>query len=133
MRRTRTDKMKILASTTIALLACLALWAGTAAAVPGTGTELEFAGDTAELAAGQIAVPVECVGESTTFCSGTLTLSWHGKRSVSAFSVEGGHDETVIVPLPNKGVDRRARVAAVATTSQPLGSAVTHKAVLHLG
>jgi hypothetical protein len=125
--------MKIMASTGIAVLACLALWAGAATASPATGTELEFAGDTAELSAGQIAVPVECVGDSTAFCSGTLALSWHGKRSVSAFSVQGGHDETVIVPLPNKGLDRRARVAAVATTSQPLGSPVTRKAVLHLG
>jgi hypothetical protein len=133
MRESRTDKMKILASTTIALLACLALWAGTAAAAPATGMELEFAGDTAELSADQIAVPVECVGESTGFCSGTLSLSWHGKRSVSAFSVQGGYDETVIVPLPIKGLDGRARIAAVATTSQPLGPAVTRKAVLHLG
>lgn len=121
---------------TIAMLACLGVFASgslASATTSGQGTELEFAGDTAEYAGGQVAVPVECVGEPDAFCSGTLALSWHGKRSVSTFSVQGNHAETVLVPLPISGRARRVQVAAVATTSQPLGPAITRKAVLHLG
>src|SRR5436190_5144146 len=96
----RKNQMKILAAAILAVLACLALTAGGAAASSTTGMELEFSGDTAELAAGQVTVPVECIGESNGFCSGTLTLSFAGRRSVSTFSVQGGHAETVVVPLP---------------------------------
>lgn len=132
MEKREKNQMKVLTSAILAVLACLALTAGTAAAST-TGMELEFSGDTAELAAGQVAVPVECFGESTGFCSGTVALSFNGKRSVSTFSVQGGHAETVVVPLPVQARNRPAKVAAVATTSQPLGPAVTRKAVLHLG
>src|ERR1700742_4049432 len=111
MTMSRTKQIRALSALgTIAILACLAAFAvvGSASAtVPATGMELEFAGDTATLAAGQVEVPVECVGESTGFCSGALTLTLHGRRSVSTFSVEGGQDETVFVPLPGAGRSRR--------------------------
>jgi hypothetical protein len=113
----------------IVALACLAFSAGTGIAAPSGATELEFAADTAEAAAGQVAVPVECVGEPTGLCSGTLALSWHGKRAVSTFSVIGGGRDTVVVPL---AAGRRAKIAAVATTSQSLGPAVVRKATLHV-
>jgi hypothetical protein len=113
----------------IAAFACLAFAAGTGIAAPTGATELEFATDTAEAAAGQVVVPVECVGESTGLCSGTLALSWHGRRAVSTFSVLGGSRDTVVVPL---APGRRAKIAAVATTSQSLGPAVVRKATLHV-
>jgi hypothetical protein len=114
----------------LAVLACLAFAAGTGVAAPTGAAELEFAADTAEAAAGQVAVPVECIGEPAGLCSGTLALSWHGKRAVSTFSVLGGSRDTVLVPL---AAGPRARLSAVATTSQSLGPAVVRKAILHVG
>ena|ERR1700759_4444166 len=132
----RIKKIRSLSLGVLAAVACLAAFsAGSVAAAPisAPGMELEFAGDTAGYAGGQAAVAVECIGEPTGFCSGTLALTWHGKRSVSTFAVQGGHAETVFVPLAIEGRGRRAKVSAVATTSQPLGPVVTRKAVLHLG
>jgi hypothetical protein len=127
---TKSKKIQTLSAlVVIAALACLAFAAGTGIAAPTGATELEFAADTAEAAAGQVAVPVECVGEPTGLCSGTLALSWHGKRSVSTFSVIGGSRDTVFVPL---AAGRRAKISAVATTSQSLGPAVVRKATLHV-
>jgi hypothetical protein len=122
---------------TLSLVALITLVAalisgGTAAAAPFAGAELEFAGDTATYAPGEAAVPVECIAGPTGFCSGTLSLSWRGRKSVSTFSVPGGSRETVLVPLPAAAGGRPARLAAVATTTQPLGPAITRKAILHL-
>lgn len=105
---------------------------GIAGAAPFAGAELEFAGDTAGYTAGQVEVPVECVGRSTGFCSGSLSLSWRGKKSVSTFSVQGGSRDTVLVSPAPAGGARPAKIAAVATTIQPLGPVVTRKAILHL-
>lgn len=116
----------------LAILVGAMLSIGAADAAPTGAMELEFAGDTAAYAAGQAAVPVECVGEPAGFCSGALTVSWQGKKSVSTFSVRGGSDDTVFVPLPAELQGRRAKLAAVATTSGPLGPPVTRKAILHL-
>jgi hypothetical protein len=113
----------------VALVVALAT-GGSAGAAAFAGAELEFAGDTAEYAAGEVGVPVECVGGPTGFCSGTLTISSRGKKSTSTFSVQGGSRETVSVPLPAPG--RPTQVAAPATTTQPLGRAITRKAILHL-
>lgn len=129
----RTKKLQITAALGVLTLLIAALSsAGIAGGATFAGAELEFAGDTAGADAGQVAVPVECVGGATGFCSGTLSLSWRGKRSVSTFSIQGGSKDTVLVPLPVEGHDRGARVAALATTSQPLGAAITRRAILHL-
>src|ERR1700709_310586 len=133
MEKAKKHQMKILASTIVALIACLAVAAGSAVASPATGMELEFARDTAQLSAGQVVVPVECVGEPTGFCSGTLAISFRGRRSVSTFSVQGGHDDTIEVPMPAEARGRRPQVSALATTPQALCPAVTRKAVLPLG
>jgi hypothetical protein len=122
---------KLCASVALGLLAAL-LMAGIASGATFAGAELEFAGDTAVQAAGQVEVPVECIGGPAGFCAGSLTLSWHGKQSTSTFSVQGGSSETVAVPLPVEGPGRRAKIAAVATTTQPLGPAVTRRTILHL-
>lgn len=124
---------KLWASTALGILALVLaapLSGGIAGAAPPAG-ELEFAGDTAAYAAGQAAVPVECVDGPTGFCSGTLTLSARDKRSTSTFSVQAGHRETVFVPLPGDG-GRPTKVKATATTIRPLGPAVTRSAILHL-
>jgi hypothetical protein len=129
----RTKKLPALAALgALALLVAAILSAGTAGGATFAGAELEFAGDSGEYAAGQIAVPVECVGGPTGFCSGTLSISWRGKRSVSSFSVQGGSSDTITVPLPAGSHGRPTKIAAVATTTQPLGTAVTRKAILRL-
>lgn len=132
MERSAKKNRTLSALAVIAVLGCLALSATPAAAFTAGGMELEFAGDTAVNAAGQAAVPVECIGEPTGFCSGTLTVSWQGERSVSTFSVRGSSAETVFVPLPPQFPARRSKLAAVATTSSSLGPPVTRKAILHL-
>jgi hypothetical protein len=66
------------------------------------------------------------------FCSGTLSLSGRGRKAVSTFSVQGGSRETVLVPLPAAGGGRPTKLAATATTTQPLGAPITRKAILHL-
>lgn len=120
---------------TVCALAILGCWAASSAsAAPVQGMELDFVGDSAGAVAGEVAVPVECSGVATGFCSGTLTLSWNGKRSVTPFSVQGGADETILVPLriePRAG--HPARLSGVASTVQQLGPPVTRKAALHLG
>jgi hypothetical protein len=119
--------LAVLVSLTAALLS-----GASAGAAPFAGAELEFAGDTAAYEAGEVAVPVECVGGPTGFCSGALTLSSRGRKATSTFSVQGGSHETVLVPLPATGGGRPTKVAVTATTTQPLGPAVTRKAILHL-
>ena len=109
----RTKKLRAsLALGVLAALITALLTVGIAGGATFAGAELEFAGDTAAQAAGQVEVPVECVGGPTGFCAGTLTLSSHGRRSTSTFSVQGGSSETVAVPLPVEsarpaGEDRR--------------------------
>src|SRR5690242_16774939 len=113
----RTKKLRAASALVVlAIVACAMLAAGTAAAARAAGMEIDFAGDTAKYAAGQVAVPVECVGERTGFCSGTLTLFWQGKKSVSALSVRGGGDDTIFVPLSTEGRASPVKVSAVATT-----------------
>lgn len=114
----------------VALVAALTS-GGSAGAAAFAGAELEFASDTAELAAGEVAVPVECIGGPTGYCSGTLTVSSRGKKSSSSFSVQGGSHETISVPLP-LGAGHPTKLAATATTTQPLGPAIARKAILHL-
>jgi hypothetical protein len=131
MDRSKKPQGSIALGVLTALIAAL-LTAGIAGGATFAGAELEFAGDTADQTAGQVEVPVECIGGPTGFCAGTLTLSWHGKRSTSTFSVQGGSSDTVAVPLPAGGSGGRAKIAAVATTTQALGPAVTRRAILHL-
>ncbi len=84
------------------------------------GTELGFAGDTARIVVGQVSVSIGCEGEPTGFCSGTLTLSWGGRKSVTPFSVEAGADEAILVPLRVEAhAGHPARVSAIARTTQP--------------
>ena len=124
-------RASVLLGVLTALIAAL-LSTGIAGAVTFTAAELEFADDTADYTAGQVEVPVECVGGPTGICSGSLTLSWRGKRTVTAFSVQGGNRDTIVMSLPREIRVRPAKVAAVATTTQPLGPAVTRKTILHL-
>jgi hypothetical protein len=116
-----------------AIFGCWAASSGVAATAPGQGMELDFAGESVQAAAGEVAVPVECSGASTGFCSGTLTLSWHGRRAVTPFSVRGGGSEAILLPLRVEShAGHPARLSAVASTVQPLGSPITRKASLYL-
>jgi hypothetical protein len=136
VRRTMGGKRRNRLLSTACALAVFACWAassGAAAAAPVQGMELDFAGDSVQAAAGEVAVPVDCSGLAGGFCSGTITLSWSGRRGAAPFSVRGGGKETILVPL---SVETRAghpaRLSAVASTVQPLGAPVTRKAALHL-
>jgi hypothetical protein len=126
---------KHLAQGLLALLGLAALIVPTAsfAGIPTqaqSGTELVFAGDTAQSGGGQLAVPVECLGESSGFCSGVLTLSRGGERQTVPFSVEGGDREALFVPFHAAGQGHGWKVHAVATTTQRLGPPSSHETYL---
>lgn len=119
----------------VCALAIFGCWAASDAAdaAPVQGMELDFAGDSAAAVAGGVAVPVECSGVATGFCAGTLTLSWNGKRSAAPFSVQGGVEETILVPLRVEAhAGHPARLPAVASTVQPLGPPIIRRAALYL-
>jgi hypothetical protein len=117
----------------LAIFGCWAASSAAAAAPPAQGLELDLAGDSVGAVAGEVAVPVECSGLPTGFCSGTLSLSWNGKRSVTPFAVQGGGRETILVPLRVEArAGHQVRLAAVASTVQPLGPPITRKASLYL-
>jgi hypothetical protein len=117
----------------VALLALsgIASAASSTAPSPGTGVELVFAGDTARSLAGEVAVPVECLGESRGFCSGTVTLSRAGRHRTIPFSTRGGGRESLLVPFPDADVGTALKLRATATTSQPLGSPTSREAYLY--
>jgi hypothetical protein len=117
----------------LAIFGCWAASSAAAAAPPAQGLELDFAGDSVGAVAGEVAVPVECSGVPTGFCSGTLSLSWNGRRSVTPFAVQGGSQERILVPLRVEArAGRPARLSAVTSTVQPLGSPITRRASLYL-
>lgn len=96
------------------------------------GMSLVFSAGKARSVAENVAVPVECLGDSHGFCSGNVTLSRNGHRISIPFSVRGGSREVLFVPLSlggNAGHPRK--VHGVATTVQPLGPATNTKEFLY--
>jgi hypothetical protein len=97
---------------------------------PASTPVLAFAGDTAHIAGSQVAVPVQCEGASSAFCSGTVTLTRGGQRATVPFSVQGGADETVYVPLRLEAMGRPTKVSAALSTALPLGGPISTKTLL---
>jgi hypothetical protein len=114
----------------VGALTSVAAPAAAGAETPAYAPVLAFAGDTAHAAAGQVAVPVECPGESSEFCSGTVTLTRGGQHATVPFSVRGDAEETLFVPLRLEGTGRPVRVSAVLLTQQALGGPVSAKTQL---
>ncbi|MBS1885395.1 MAG: hypothetical protein JSS97_20790 [Actinobacteria bacterium] len=93
---------------------------------------LVFASDSTHEAAGNVAVPVQCLGPDNGFCSGVVTLSRSGHSTSIPFSVRGGGREVLFVPLRLGGrADHPRRVHGVATTDQALGPATSAKQFLY--
>jgi hypothetical protein len=89
---------------------------------PPSAMELVFASETAQRLGGQLGVPVRCLGESTGFCSGTVTLSRAGHSVSTPFSVMGGAREIVFVPLRlDRSTKGSTTVHGTATTAQRPG------------
>jgi hypothetical protein len=105
----------------IGIAACVALPAGAAAAPPTESVSLVFTTGTAHQVAGSLAVPVRCLGKSTDFCSGVLTVSSNGRKVSIPFSVQGGSTDSIYVPNRLEGGRRTQKVIAVADTAQPGG------------
>jgi hypothetical protein len=106
--------------------------AGAESGPPIAAMTLVFVGETAHVAGGDLAVPVECLGGQTGYCSGVLTVSRGGQRSVVPFSLKGGSAESLYVPLRLEAGGRRTtKVSATATTSQPLGTPAVTKSLLY--
>lgn len=106
----------------------------------GSGAEsemsLEFTRSTARVVGSGALVFVKCTGSDAGICTGTVALKLGGSSHKVPFSVVGGCDQSLVVPL---GSDRKAfdraggRTAlAVASTAQPLGDYVETTGVLHI-
>lgn len=96
------------------------------------GMSLVFSAGKTRSVADNVAVPVECVGDSHGFCSGNVTLSRNGHRISIPFSVRGGGHEVLFVPLALGGhANHPRKVHGVATTVQPLGPATSTKEFLY--
>jgi hypothetical protein len=63
----------------LGIVAAVAVPAGASAASPSETTSLVFTTGTARETAGNLAVPVRCLGEPTDFCSGVLNLTGSGR------------------------------------------------------
>lgn len=117
----------------LAIGVCVALPSAAAAATPAESVNVVFATGTARQLAGNLAVPVRCLGEPTDFCSGVLTLASGGHKVSVPFSVQGGSAESVFVPLRLERESRLRRVLGVAATAQPGGPPVKVTEVLSVG
>jgi hypothetical protein len=104
--------------------------AGAAPTVPATTSTLVFATGKAQVVAGEVAVPVKCLAGPQDFCSGVLTLSRAGQRVSAPYSVQGGHTESLFVPLSVATARKPVKVNAVAATAQSGGPAVNTAEVL---
>lgn len=99
-----------------------------AAAVPfaspmAQSMTLSFSGHSAKLVGTGAVVSVRCRGPKSGTCAGTVTLSVGGGDHRVAFSVLGGHRQSLVVPLGRKsGQSAKQRVRAVAETVQDLGA-----------
>jgi hypothetical protein len=92
---------------------------------------LVFSSGQAHEAAGNLAVPVQCLGSGNGFCSGVVTLSRSGHHIGIPFSVRAGGNEVLFVPLRLTGRgDHPRKVHGVATTDQALGPATSAKQYL---
>lgn len=95
------------------------------------GMSLVFASGKAKSVADNVAVPVRCLGSGSGFCSGNVTLSRNGHRISIPFSVRGGGQDVLFVPLAmGGGANHPRKVHGVATTVQPLGPATSNRAFL---
>ena len=133
-------KMKSLSKSAKVLVSILCVGVMSVLALPATagadspiasGMSLVFATGKAKSVAGNVAVPVQCLGGTKSFCSGNVTLSRNGHKISAPFSVQGGHQEVLYVPLERgRGADRPRKVHGVATTIQSLGPATSNQAFL---
>ncbi len=117
------------AAAVLGLVGAIAIPATAGADSLASGMSLVFANGKTHAVAGNVAVPVECLGENG-FCSGNVTLSRAGHRVSIPFSVEGGGKETLYVPLRLEGRSHAKKVHGVATTVQPQGSPTSNKEFL---
>jgi hypothetical protein len=106
--------------------------AGAGGFVSAADMTLVFAGSNANTVADNVAVPVKCLGDNGGFCSGEVTLSRSGHHISIPFSVHGGGEEVLFVPLRVHGRRTHPRkVHGVATTVQPRGPATSTKTFLY--
>jgi hypothetical protein len=117
----------------VGIAACLSVPASAGASSSDAGAmSLVFASGQTHEAAGNVAVPVQCLGSGDGFCSGVVTLSRSGHSISIPFSVRGGGHEVLFVPLRVSGHgDHPRRVHGVAATDQALGPATRAKQFLY--
>lgn len=118
----------------VGLAGCLAIpaSAGADSPFPASAMNLVFASGKAHSVADNVAVPVECLGDSHGFCSGVVSLSRAGHRISIPFSVRGGSHEALFVPLRlGGGAHHPRKVHGVATTMQAGGPPSSIKEFLY--
>ncbi|OJU81222.1 MAG: hypothetical protein BGO11_21360 [Solirubrobacterales bacterium 70-9] len=131
-RRANNRYGHILGILTVATAIAVSAIAASGAWSAPSDMSLVFDGEQAHLVAGNVAVPVHCSGDSAGFCTGSVTLSHGGKYTTIPFSVQGGRDDSLIVPLAlGAGTKHPRKVHGIATTVQPRGPATSSKEILY--
>jgi len=107
--------------------------AATSAATP-EGTSLQFTSKVARVAGPGALVKVKCSGSAGAICVGTLAIDAPGEPAEVAYSIDGGEERVVVVPLGSQSdlfdgiVSLKTRV--VAQTVQEAGGSVRTARVL---
>ena len=100
----------------------------------GLSMSLAFTGTKAKIVGTGAVVAVRCKGSRSGSCTGTLSLRVGATTHKAAFSVPGGHRQTIVVPLgSDDNGSGQDRVRAVAKTVQPLGSCHRTERFLRFG
>ncbi len=90
-----------------------------------------FARPVAKVVGNQALVQLHCAGSRLGVCSGTISVVAVGKRHQVPFSVMGGSNDIVAVPVSH-GARKRGRGLAVARTAQAAGGFARSSEVLRL-
>jgi hypothetical protein len=116
-----------------AMIAAVPAAASAATALPGSegAMNLEFARSTVRTVGPGALVFVKCTGSEAGLCTGTVTLTIAGAKHKVPFSVNGGSNQTLVVPLGSDDVGRGATALGQASTAQQLGAYAQSTEVLH--
>jgi hypothetical protein len=99
----------------------------------GPSMSLAFARGQAKVVGTGALLSVKCRGPESGTCIGTVSLLAGGSAHKTPFSIGGGREQNIVVPLGSDGGRvTRGRVRALARTLQPLGACRETERVLSL-
>jgi len=77
-------------------------------------------------------VAVKCLGSQTGLCSGTVTVTLNARKHKVPFSLSGGSQQSLAVPIGTAKDGADTTGVAVARTVQPEGGYARDSAVLEI-